>query len=176
MSVKSYRYLSLIAGIFLVAFSFMMLQERGEGILTLAVFIGIAFIFHGVGEISMYFGTSNTNKHGWLLVGGIISLIFGMWTLSVPGTIGMALALPLVIATWIIFFGVLRIVAGFHLKKEVGAGANMNLLIGLISVILGFVLLRRPDITDFVVTIILFIIFLVQGIGSIGNFFLYKQK
>ena len=59
---------------------------------------------HGIGEISIYFSVEKDAKHSWLLVGGLISLIFGIWTLSVQGTLSMALALPLVIATWIIFF------------------------------------------------------------------------
>lgn len=176
MGVKGYRYLSLISGILLVIFSFMILQERGEGILTLAVFIGIGFIMHGIGEISIYFSVEKDAKHSWLLVGGLISLIFGIWTLSVQGTLSMALALPLVIATWIIFFGVMRVISWIQLKKYSNSLSSMNLILGFVGIILGAILLRRPDITDVLISMVLFIVFLVQGIASIGNFFLYRQK
>lgn len=174
MTTKTYRWLSLISGIILIAFSFMLLTYKGEGVLTLSVFIAIGFIMHGIGDMSIYFSTDKGARHGWLMVGGIVSLIFGMWTLTIPGTIGMAIALPLVIATWIIFYGVLRIVSWVHLKEWSSAAGNMNLIMGLIGIILGFVLLRKPEVTDFLISIVLFIVFIVEGVASIGNFFLYK--
>ena len=108
--------------------------------------------------------------------GGLISLIFGIWTLSVQGTLSMALALPLVIATWIIFFGVMRVISWIQLKKYSNPLSSMNLILGFVGIILGAILLRRPDITDVLISMVLFIVFLVQGIASIGNFFLYRQK
>ena len=64
MSIKTYRWFSLVCGILLVIFSFMLFSNPVSGLITVAVFLGIALLIHGFGELSMYFSLPHGAKSG----------------------------------------------------------------------------------------------------------------
>lgn len=173
--MKAYRWISLIVGILLVIFSFMLFSNPVSGLVAAAVFLGVVFLIHGIGEISMYFSLPHDDRSAWLLIGGLVSFIFGVWTLTAQGTVSLAIALPFILATWILFFGVLRIVASISLRALSPQLSTINLILGIIGVVLGFILLHHPAVGDFIIYGVIFAIFICQGIGSIVNFFWLKK-
>lgn len=175
MSVKTYRWISLLSGILLVIFSFMMLKNPASGLIAVSIFLGIAFVVHGLGELSIYFTLSHDLKSAWLLVGGLISTVFGLWILTAQGTVSLSIALPFIIGTWIMFFGILRIVASMSLRIFSPHLSNLNIILGIFGIILGIVMLNHPIIGSTIITIVIFLIFFCQGIGSIANFIWYSN-
>ncbi|MBR8701430.1 hypothetical protein IX317_001328 [Fusobacterium sp. DD29] len=170
MSVKTYRWISLLSGVLLVIFSFMMLGNPASGLIAVSIFLGIAFVVHGFGELSMYFTLPHDVKSAWLLVGGLISAIFGLWILTAQGTVSLSIALPFILASWIMFFGILRIVASMSLRAFSIHLSNVNIVLGILGIVLGVVMLNHPAIGSSIITIVIFLIFFCQGIGSIANF------
>ncbi|WP_410207297.1 HdeD family acid-resistance protein [Fusobacterium sp.] len=176
MNIRTYRWFSLVAGVILVIFSFMLFTNPVSSLVTVAALIGIALLIHGFGDFSMYFSLPHDIKSVWLLVGGLISVIFGLWTLTAWGTLSIAVALPFILATWILFSGILRIVSSLSLKDFSPKLAMINVILGIIAIILGIIMLHHPSIGNAIITTVVFVIFFIQGIGCIANFFWYKDQ
>ncbi|MBS1581691.1 MAG: DUF308 domain-containing protein [Bacteroidetes bacterium] len=54
-------------------------------------------------------------NEGWIIAGGILSILFGLWVIARPG--GGALALIVLVATYAIVYGVTLIVAALRARK-----------------------------------------------------------
>jgi uncharacterized membrane protein HdeD (DUF308 family) len=76
-----------------------------------------------------------------LLIEGVIGVLFGLVTLFWPGL--TALALVYVVAFWAIFTGIARIVMAITLRREIENEWSIGLS-GVLSVILGIVLILLP--------------------------------
>ena len=175
MSIKTYRWFSLVCGILLIIFSFMLFSNPVSGLITVAVFLGIALLIHGFGELSMYFSLPHGAKSGWLLAGGLVSVIFGFWILTAQGTLSISIALPFILGAWILFTGVLKVVSCITLREFSKQLSTINLILGIIAIVLGILLLHHPSIGSVIISVVVFVIFLVQGIGCIANFFWCKD-
>ena len=175
MNIKTYRWFSLVAGVALIIFSFLLFTNPVSGLVAVAAFLGIALLIHGFGELSMYFTLRHDIKSVWLLVAGLISVIFGLWTLTARGTIAITIALPFIIATWILFSGILRIVSSMTMRAFCPQLATVNIVLGILGIILGIIMLHHPSIGSAIITTVVFIIFFIQGVGCIANFFWYKD-
>jgi len=76
-----------------------------------------------------------------LLIEGVIGILFGIVTLFWPGL--TALALLYVVAFWAVFTGIARIVMAIMLRREIENEWSIALS-GVLSVILGIVLILLP--------------------------------
>ena len=76
-----------------------------------------------------------------LLIEGVIGILFGIVTLFWPGL--TALALLYVVAFWVIFTGIARIVMAIMLRLMIANEWSITLS-GVLSVILGIVLILLP--------------------------------
>lgn len=54
-------------------------------------------------------------NEGWIIAGGILSILFGLWAIARPG--GGALALIVLVATYAIIYGVTLIAAGLRARR-----------------------------------------------------------
>jgi len=85
--------------------------------LVLIVFIGVWSIVHGIFEIV---GAIKLRKEidneWWLILAGVLSVIFGVLVLAMPGA--GALALVWVIGAYAIVFGILLVGFSFKLRKH----------------------------------------------------------
>lgn len=104
----------LIAGIINLIFGAMLLfggaPEKVFGLIAIELYIGVWAIFSGV---SQFFGSLGLKKQGakgwgWMLVGGILTLICGFMLLSKP-------LMGVVIIAWMagIYVGVMFLIMGF---------------------------------------------------------------
>lgn len=84
--------------------------------LVLTVYIGVWALITGVVEIVAALRLRKEIEGEWLLVlGGLISVLFGAFVLAQPGA-GM-MAMLWVIATYAVIFGVLMVLLAFKVKK-----------------------------------------------------------
>jgi uncharacterized membrane protein HdeD (DUF308 family) len=91
--------------------------EEGYGIVLLAIWIGIGFVFRGVSAAAAAISDHAFPGRGWAIFFGIVSVLAGIVVLAYPfDSIGV---LILVAGIWLIIIGVMEIVAGFGLRSDV---------------------------------------------------------
>jgi uncharacterized membrane protein HdeD (DUF308 family) len=91
--------------------------EEGYGILLLAIWIGIGFIFRGVSAAAAAISDPAFPGRGWAIFFGIVSVIAGVVVLAYP--FDSIVVLILVAGVWLIIIGLLEIVAGIALRRDV---------------------------------------------------------
>jgi uncharacterized membrane protein HdeD (DUF308 family) len=106
----------------------------------LIIFLGAYFLVDGI--FSIIAVISGKTPHRWaLLIEGIFSIIFGIIVFVWPGI--TAFVFLIVIAIWAVITGIAEIVyAASHWKS--GSGKWLLLITGIISIILGGIILAQP--------------------------------
>ena len=91
--------------------------EEGYGIVLLAIWIGVGFVFRGVSAAAAAISDHAFPGRGWAIFFGIVSVLAGIVVLAYPfDSIGV---LILVAGIWLIIIGVMEIVSGFSLRSDV---------------------------------------------------------
>ena len=130
-----------IAGIVLGLLAF---SWPGVTIAALVTLFGLYALVDGVFAIvASLRGIREHDRWGWMLVEGIVGVIAGLTALFMP-LLG-AIVLTWIIAFWAIVTGALEIGAAVRLRKII-EGEWMLILVGALSLILGFVILARPGV------------------------------
>ena len=139
--------LSVVAGV-------IVLLKPSDSLETLAVIAGIFVLMDGIVELIASITNSAGNRSLAAIV-GVVSVIVGVLLIRHP--IGGVTAIALLLATWLIAAGVVRIVIAFERPEHRGRGV----LVGAILGIAGIVIVASPHIGY--ATLALF-----TGIGFIG--------
>jgi uncharacterized membrane protein HdeD (DUF308 family) len=83
-------------------------------VLALALLLGIYWIISGVVELFTALSQRGVADRGWTGITGVLSLIAGIVVLAYPGISLVALAI--VVAVWLVVFGVLEIIFALQLR------------------------------------------------------------
>lgn len=142
----------VIRGVAAIAFGFATFAWPN---LTLAVLIALFGAYALVDGIFNLIGavrgaTHRSERWGWMLVHGFVSIGVAFMTLLWPGL--TALALLYWIAAWAIVTGALEIGTAVRLRKEV-KGEWLLVLGGIASVLFGLLLFSRPGVGALAVTL-----------------------
>lgn len=132
----------LIRGILAVIFGILALVNPAATLAVLVLIFGAYYLVDGIFSII----TSLTAPKGyrgwvWLLISGVAGVIIGLLTFLMPGV--TALVLLYYIVAWLMVTGVMQIIAGVRLRKEI-TGEFFLILGGILSVLLGLYLLMNP--------------------------------
>ncbi|ORA20660.1 hypothetical protein BST14_01380 [Mycobacterium arosiense ATCC BAA-1401 = DSM 45069] len=84
-------------------------------ILLLAIWIGIGFIFRGVGTTVSAVSDPHLPGRGWNIFVGVISLLAGIVVLASP--FASIVTLAYVVGAWFVVIGVFEIVSSFGIRK-----------------------------------------------------------
>jgi uncharacterized membrane protein HdeD (DUF308 family) len=115
------RWWLALAGALGVAIGLMTFFWPGVTALTLILFIGAWSLVRGIFEIVGAIQLRKEIDNEWMLIlGGALSVIFGLGVLVLPGA--GALALVWLIAIYAIAFGVMMVAFAFRLKQHKPAG------------------------------------------------------
>jgi uncharacterized membrane protein HdeD (DUF308 family) len=116
-----YRILLLISGVLSVILGVLAFRffDKGYAVLLLAIWIGVAFIFQGVSELTVAISHREIPGRGWLVFGGIIGLLAGFVVLAWP--FSSIVVLALVTGVWLVVIGLIRIVSAFRTRKKADA-------------------------------------------------------
>jgi uncharacterized membrane protein HdeD (DUF308 family) len=90
--------------------------EEGYGIVLLAIWIAVGFVFRGVSAAAAAISDHAFPGRGWAIFFGIVSVIAGIVVLAYP--FDSIVVLILVAGVWLIIIGVLEIVAGIGLRSD----------------------------------------------------------
>jgi uncharacterized membrane protein HdeD (DUF308 family) len=105
--------LSVIVGIYCLRHPFF-------SILILAVILGLFWIVAGVVQLFVGIGHPELSGRGFVVAGGILSIIAGAIVLFFPGISLVALAL--VLGVWLVLHGALMVVRAFQLRAALHGG------------------------------------------------------
>ena len=109
-------WMVLLWGLTGVVFGVLTVINPAITALVLTIYIGVWALITGVVEIVAALRLRKEIEGEWLLVlGGLISVLFGSFVLAQPGA-GM-MAMLWVIATYAVIFGVLMVLLAFKVKK-----------------------------------------------------------
>ena len=132
----------MLRGVLAIIFGVLTWRERALSVTLLIVFFGAYILADGVlGVYSAFAGRKEHDDCWVLLIWALISVVVGIVTFLAPGI--TAVALLFYIAIWAIATGVLQILAGIRLRKQI-QGEWLLVLGGLASVIFGIFLMAQP--------------------------------
>ncbi|BBX25320.1 MULTISPECIES: HdeD family acid-resistance protein [Mycolicibacterium] len=89
--------------------------DEGYGVLFLAIWIGIGFVFQGASEIAVASGAPGLPGRGWQIVLGVITVIAGMVVLVWP--FDSIVMLTIVTGVSLVIIGVAQIIKAVKLRS-----------------------------------------------------------
>jgi uncharacterized membrane protein HdeD (DUF308 family) len=153
-----------------VLFGLLTFLIPGITLLTLVLLFGAYAILDGIFDIVS--AVRAPGRHWPLVLEGVVGIIIGILTFLWPGITTMVLLY--LIAFWAIFTGVLEIVAGIRLR-EVIANEWLLILMGVLSVLFGFLILIFPGAGALAIVIWIGAYALLFGIMLIALAFLLRR-
>jgi uncharacterized membrane protein HdeD (DUF308 family) len=137
-------WLLLARGIVAILFGVMVWLLPGISLAFLVLLFGAFVLVDGILGAWMAIAGRKEYEDWWdLLLWGLVGIGMGILTFVAPGV--TALALVFFIAGWAIATGVLEIVVAIRLRREI-EGEWLLILGGLVSVLLGILLMLRPGV------------------------------
>lgn len=132
----------MLRGVLAIVFGVLTWRQPEISVTLLILFFGAYILADGVlGVYSAVAGRKDHDDWWVLLIWALISVGVGILTFLAPGI--TALALLFYIAIWAIATGVLQILAGIRLRKQI-QGEWLLILGGLASVIFGVFMMAQP--------------------------------
>ncbi len=171
-SLRTYKWLLLIAGVLLVIVGIVMFSTPVENYIGLALFISISMIFSGISDIVNFLSNDKEFRSGWLLASGGVTLVFGCWLIFKNGAFeSLLIVIPFVFSGWIIAAGIIRAIGAINLKDLNVRGWNWILLFSLAGIGFGLVLLFNPFLTAGTISYMIPLLFISHGVNSVMMFF-----
>ena len=137
-SFAKYWWLVLVGGIAFVLYGMLVLSLRPTTLWSLAILIGIAFIFGGVGQ---FFIAPEAGSWRWLFyVGGVLGILAGLMAFVWPGA--TLLVLGIFVAWYLVISGIFHVIGAF-----VGPKRDwwwMGIILGVVEFFLGMWAIASP--------------------------------
>jgi len=136
-------YLSLILGILFIGVGIWVFMTPISSYLTLSILFSVTIFVSGLSEI--IYSISNRKEMdnwGWVLTGGIIDLLFGLWLMASP-LLSIAI-LPFVVGFMLMVRSMMAIGFAFDLKDFANSGWGWLLALSILGLLFSFVLLWNP--------------------------------
>ena len=158
-------WLVLFRGIAAILLGIILLTNTAATLAIIIIFLGIYWLVDGI--ITLLASFTGRNEHGnwgWGMFSGIISILAGLAVLSQPVLTAMFTVsfIVSVVGIMIIISGVSSIVTGFRLRKTSGEG--MMILGGILTLILGLLLLMNPLFSALVYVYMIAVFSIIGGI------------
>lgn len=156
----------LLIGVLMIGMGFYVFMNPLNTILAVAMYIGIVFIISGFSYISTYLASRTS---GWFLANGLLDIVIGLFFIANLGL--TAMSLPIMLAFWMAFIGILRIMAAFHMRSLKLPMWGWPLVFGLLSIVLGFMVLANPVVGKLTITFMVGSYMIMYGFFDIAEFF-----
>lgn len=172
-SIK-YWYIPLIIGVLLVVLGFYLFTIPTETYFTLAMLFSISFLVTGALDIVFSIQNHKTlNGWGWYLVGGIITLVLGIYLVAFPEI--TVTILPFVVGFTLLFRSFLALGYSFDLKDMKILSWGNVALASVAGILFSFLLLASPFFTSLSLVVLTALSFIFVGIASIALSFDLKK-
>ncbi|MFD1212278.1 HdeD family acid-resistance protein [Arthrobacter sp. GCM10027362] len=132
----------IIRGVLAILFGVMVIAWPQATVLVLVVLFGVFAIADGITAIIHWAAQRRGGRRlGWLLAGGIVSVLAGIVALAWPGP--TALAVSFIIGVWALLLGISQIVLSVAVRRVVPSWW-LGLLAGILAVLIGLLLVIVP--------------------------------
>jgi len=172
------RILAVLAGIVLMGTGIWCFTHRGVGFSSIAFVLGCVMVSIGVLSILIYFfAPGKQDGFGWFFAEGLITAILGGLVLA--NQLITDSMVPIFFGMWLLFCGVMRVVASLHLILSKNNSWLFTLGVGFISASFGVYAFFNQTVANTIPLILLTgIIFLIQGVNVLvyGVFIPGKKK
>lgn len=138
-----YWWLSLIAGVVLIAIGFFVIVNPAASYLSFAVWFGVAVLFSGI--LTLVQSLSSNNRYvrsGWLILASIADIIIGI--ILVFNAVVSAFVMPILLGAWLLYRGVAMLMQGIDLKSHSVRGSGWLIFYSAIVIVVGLAVLWMP--------------------------------
>jgi uncharacterized membrane protein HdeD (DUF308 family) len=150
----------LVVGLIFVGFGLVMLFDVAAGATTIAIIVGAFLIFDGLVEVIS--GGRNGGSRVWAIVLGLVLVAGGVVVIVWPGITFLVIAV--IWGITLLVGGIARAVSAAMLR---GYGWGWLIVLGVIEAIIGIVMLAWPDVTAYVILLLIGIYSILAGILQI---------
>lgn len=155
---------AVILGVLMVGMGIWMCVTPAASLMGLVMFMAIAMLIYGIYEIYLF--CAKGTRSGWVLAGGILSTLFGIWMMfSGSAQSALLIILPFVFAVWMLMGGIYRTVGSFTLKDLGSKNWGWVLALGILGIVMGFLLMFTPVVSAITLSIAIGLSFVWQGIA-----------
>jgi uncharacterized membrane protein HdeD (DUF308 family) len=131
-----------LRGVLAILFALTTFVVPGITIAVLVTIFGFYALFDGIFAIvSTIRAVQGHRRWGAFLFEGVVGILFGLYAIVFP--IAAAAAFVVFVAIWAIFTGIIEISAAVRLRRHI-QGEWMLILVGVLSILLGLVLVAAP--------------------------------
>ena len=156
----------LIKGFILIILACLIIFYPQESIVTISLFMGISLIITGIVLLLISSELRKTMENWTMrLAEGLMDIVFGFFLLAHPDV--SFVIIPILIGFWIIFYGVLILAGSFQFKESMTTRRKTVLIVGIITIILGFIIAFNPDITIVTIGILIGVPVFIIGLANI---------
>ncbi len=142
---RNYKWMYILKGIVFIVVAVLIFKNPVLSLLSLVAVIGMMIIFTGglfvIGGIT---SRKFTKKWKWILLFGVLDIVLGILLLTSPRL--SALLLVVFIGSWAVFTGVLESAFSFQIKKIGIKSWWQVLIVGILSIVMGLMILFRPEV------------------------------
>ncbi|WP_194778024.1 HdeD family acid-resistance protein [Pararhodonellum marinum] len=159
-------WLTLVLGILFILVGIWTMATPLSSFVSLSILFGVIMFVSGVTELT--FSISNRKEidnWGWHFAGAIVDFIIGAMLLFYPG-LTMAV-LPLMVAFYFMFKGFAGIGASMDIRRAGVAGWGWGLFFGIVSMLLGIMIVFNPMIGGLAIVYFTGMAFIVIGLIKI---------
>lgn len=136
----------VLRGLLAIAIGAVILWRPAESVAAFALFIAIWALFNGIVQIVHSFDLRPVLERWWvLLVGGLVSVAFGVAALYYYPGLSLAFAVTLT-AWWLLVTGALAVYLAM-VERQMGVSWGWTLAFGILSIICGVLAIMNPPIT-----------------------------
>ena len=158
-----YWWLSLIAGVALIAIGFIVIVNPAESYFSFAIWFGFAVMFSGI--LTLLQGLSSQNRYvrrGWLILASIVDIIIGI--VLIFNFLISAFVMPILLGAWLLYRGIAILMQGVDLKSHSVRGSGWMIFYSIIVIIIAVAVLWMPA-TLGVEAVILFVAIAIVSYG-----------
>ena len=136
-------WLMTAAGLLCIALGVAVFLFPLESYFTLAVLFGVLMLVVGVVQLIIASSSSNyLTQRGYMIVGGILDIILGVFLCLYPGITLMML--PLMMGIWLMYHSFMMIAFGGDMETFRLSGSGLTILGGVFLLLLSIVIIFNP--------------------------------
>jgi uncharacterized membrane protein HdeD (DUF308 family) len=153
----------LLRGIAAFIFGIIVLAWPGSTTKVLVFVFGLFVLAAGIAAFAATYADIKREESFFLsLMVGVVCVVIGIMTMTRPGA--ATVTVLYLIAAWAIVYGFMIVVSGFEAPKGDSNVKWLLVLTGVLSIILGIILIAMPGLSVFSIIVLVGIYALIQGV------------
>ena len=166
-------WIPLVQGIAALVIGLSLLSRPAPTLVALTIFLGAYWLVGGIFDALGALSRRDSDPHALLaLAGALLSVIVGLLLLARPmlGFVVTSLAVVTIVASGAIVSGIFSVVWAIRVRRAIH-GEGWIILFGVLSILLGFMLLASPMMSAVALVQIVAVLAIAGGIAGIVNAF-----